>query len=282
MLKPLGEALAGWSVRDDGRADPLSAVAACWPDIVGREVARNSQPINLAGETLIVATRSSAWSEQLSFLAEGILASLHERFGLKQLQRLRFRAGRLVRSAPARVTRGITPAPRRAPRMRADAASLEEAVARFRSDVDRTRRAKTGAGWKECCGCATLVAPDSGALCTACAVAAAQEREQFVARLLFEVPWLGYAGVSALVGSLSPQEYEAIRARLLARWWETLVRARMSKRLSPDGRERLIASSFVIVKSGLEPERIAPATVRDLLGDELFELMYRKNMGNVE
>lgn len=282
MLKSLGEALAGWSPRDNGRADPLSSVAACWPEIVGREVARNSQPVKLAGDTLIVATRSSAWSEQLSFLAERILASLHERFGLKQLERLRFRTGRLTRNAVARVTRGTTAAPRRQPRTRAPASSLDDAVARFREDVDRTRRAKSGAGWKECSGCATLVAPDSGALCTACAAVAEQERERLVARLLFEVPWLGYAGVAALVGTLSRQEYEAIRARLLARWWEVLVRARRSKRLSSDRRERLIASSYVIVKSGLEPECIAPATVRDLLGDELCELIYETGIRNVE
>jgi hypothetical protein len=282
MLRPLSEALVGWSPREDGRVDPLTAVAAAWPEIVGREVARNSQPVKLAGDTLLVATRSSAWSEQLSFLAERILASLHERFGLKQTERLRFRSGRLPRAAAPRVTRGTIAAPRGAARVRAEATSLEDAVARFREDVARVRRAKSGAGWKECSGCATLVAPDSGALCTACAAAASQERERFVARLLFEVPWLGYAGVAALVGTLSPQEYETIRVRLLARWWETLLRARRSKRLSADRRERLIAGSYVIVKSGLEPERIAPATVRDLLGDELCELIYETRMRNVE
>jgi len=119
-----------------------------------------------------------------------------------------------------------------------------------------------------------MIAPAGDALCKACSIARTQERERLVARLLFEVPWLGYAGIAALVDELTPAEYTAIRTRLLARWWETLMRARASKRLSNSGRERLVASSYVIVKSGLEPELIAPATVRNVLGDELCELIY--------
>ena len=34
-------------------------------------------------------------------------------------------------------------------------------------------------------------------------------------------------------------------------------------------RERQIASSYVLLQSGLEPDRITPAVVRNLLGDEL-------------
>ena len=76
------------------------------------------------------------------------------------------------------------------------------------------------------------------------------------ARLLFEAPWLGYAGTAALVDGLTRARYESVRARLLTRWWETLARAGASKRLSRDGRERLIASSYVLLKSKSPPEAI--------------------------
>jgi hypothetical protein len=118
------------------------------------------------------------------------------------------------------------------------------------------------------------VPPGELATCIACTIATAQERERLVARLLFEVPWLGFSGIAALVDDLRRDEYEEIRLRLLARWWEMLVRAARSGRPSGTRHERLVASSYVIVKSGLEPECIAPATVRNVLGDEIFKLLY--------
>lgn len=275
MLKPLGEALASWSPQASSDSDPLAQAAAAWPEVVGAESARNSQPLRIEGETLIVATRSSAWSEQLSFLAERILESLQADFGLKELQRLRFRVGRLVARKRTRAIRGTITGAVRAPlvppRASADSGS---AFARFRTGVGRVRRAKQEAGWNQCTRCASLVPPGERAICAPCAIAISQERERVVARLLFEVPWLGRSGIAAIVEGLEAEEYEAIRSRVLARWWEMLARAARSKRLSPDRRERLVASSYVIVKSGLEPERIAPATMRNVLGDEIFELLF--------
>lgn len=122
--------------------------------------------------------------------------------------------------------------------------------------------------------CGASIAPRGATLCIACANARAQERDAAVARLLFEAPWLGYAATAAMVDGLSRAEYEALRGRLLARWWELLARARAGKRLSRDNRERLIASSYVVLKSKLPPEEIEPATVRSVLGDELHDLLY--------
>jgi len=92
--------------------------------------------------------------------------------------------------------------------------------------------------------------------------------------LLFDVPWLGFAGAAAVVEGLTQHEYESIRRKLLATWWESLQRIRREGRRRLSTRERLIASSYVLLKSGLDPERIAPAVVRDLLGDELHHLIY--------
>jgi hypothetical protein len=273
MLKPLGQALRSWKP-ERGRDDTLAAVEAAWTEIVGENVAKNSRPVQLAGDALVVATRSSAWSEQLSLLAERILAALRGRFGLRDLRRLRFRTGVVTAHRPARrVVRGVVSTPSGA-RGRERSHSVEESVARFRSDVARVRRANAARGSKECEACASLIAPDRS-LCVACENRVAQERERFVSRLLFDVPWLGYVGIAALLEGLQREEYEVIRARLLARWWAMLDRARKAKRLSRDGRERLVASSYVIVKSGLEPEQIAPETVRNVLGDELTELLKR-------
>lgn len=273
MLK-LSEALRGWQPSANAPRDPVALLAAGWKDIVGADVAKNSRPTKLAGDALFITVRSSAWNHQLSLLAETILAAVRARLPSAGIERLRFRVGRIAESPPtAAAPRRPAPQPRRAV-PRSASATPEEAVSRLREDVTAARRAKQAAGWKECVGCGALVAPKESALCVVCADARARERAGEAARLLFDAPWLGYTGTAALVSGLSVEEYETIRTRLLAAWWETLSRARAAKQLSRDGRERSIASSYVLLRSKLPPEEIVPATVRSVLGDELHDLIY--------
>jgi hypothetical protein len=276
MLKPLTQALGAWTPHDNAAwtKDPVMLLAAGWSEIVGDDVARNSHPTRIVDGSLVVTTRSSAWSQQLSFLAERIVTAVRARLPQTSVVRLRFRVGKLpTPSSPAAPMQvGSAAVPRPAPR--APTSSAQEALVRFRGDVDERQRANRAAGWKECGACGALIAPRAGVLCVTCANVQAEQRAATTARLIFEAPWLGYAGTAALVGGLTHREYESLRTRLLTRWWETLARARASKRLSRDGRERLIASSYVLLKSKLPPEAIEPATVRNVLGDELNELIY--------
>jgi len=53
-----------------------------------------------------------------------------------------------------------------------------------------------------------------------------------------------------------------------------LERARQAQRFSKDGIERTIASSYVVLKSELPPDEIRPATVRNVLGDELHDFLF--------
>jgi hypothetical protein len=272
VLKPLGAALEDWSPGAGRARDPLVLLAAGWSDIVGADVSKHSKPSRISGDTLLVTTQSSAWSHQLSMLAPQVLAAVRARLPDTPLRELRFRVGRLT--APGERPADARKAPRRNAQARPASASAGEALARFRSDVEAERRAKASAGWKDCQRCAALVAPDAGMLCVACEAVQRRERAEQVSRLMFEAPWLGYAGTAALVDGLSKEEYESVRSRVLTGWWEVLSRARASKRLSRDRRERSIASSYVVLRSKLAPEAIAPATVRSVLGDELHDVIY--------
>ncbi len=277
MLK-LRQALGSWAPGEGQQSsqatEPIVLIAAGWTDIVGPDVAKNSHPSQIQGDALVVTTRSSAWSQQLSFLTEPIVAGIRARLPACGIERLRFRIGKLPAQPSIRSGRGRVIPNSSAPSSRPPSEDLDSAVERFRADVTGAQRAKRAAGWNECAGCTALIAPSSGPFCVPCANARDEERLCLVSRLLFEAPWLGYAGIAGLVADLSPAEYEAIRRRVLARWWQTLSRARFSGKLSQDRRERLVASSFVILKSGLAPERIGPATVRNVLGDELHDLIY--------
>lgn len=271
-FRKLGKALGTWTPTGEA-VDPIVAIRAAWPEIVGEDVARNSRPFELSRNSLLVVTRSSAWSQQLSFLSERIVGMVRERCG-EAIERVRFRVGRVSETGAAPAVRRRTPGTVRAVDRRPPPQTLEEAFARFRADVTAVQRAKDAAGWKECRQCGARIAPSAGRFCTPCSVSTAQDRSEQVARLLFDVPWLGFAGTAALVEGLTQNEYESIRRRLLNSWWETLARIRREGRRRLSTRERSVASSYVLLKSGVDPERIAPAVVRNLLGDELHELLY--------
>jgi len=272
-LRRLGTTLGSWAPDRRGPGDPLLAIAANWPEIVGKDVAAHSHPSALENGALIVTTRSGAWSQQLSFLADRILGAVRVRVGAAAPDRVRFRVGKL----PARTGPRAQPVPGVAASgvsSRPKTGDAREAIARFRADVEAYQRAKRDAGWKECRRCGALIAPRTQTICVICANARGDDRAGAVARLLFEAPWLGYEGVKARVEGLEPGEYERIRKRLLSRWWETLARAGRNGRIARDGRERLIAGSYVLLKSGVPPDRIAAATVRNLLGDAVYDVIY--------
>lgn len=273
-LRPLRTAVGAWTPGAEIAGDPLTVLAATWPAIVGSDVAKNSRPLEISHGALLVLTRSSAWSQQLSFLSAHIVAAVAEKTGKTDVQRVRFRVGRLaaVGTSPRPVRQASDTA--HTSRSRETAATLDEAVQRFRTDVTDAQRAKAAAGWNQCEKCGIGVLPSAGSLCVTCVNARAEARAASVARLLFDVPWLGYDGIAELVSGLMLAEYETVRTRLLSRWWDALSRVRRSGRRTMTPRERLIASSYVLLKSGVDPERIAPAVVRDLLGDELHDIIY--------
>lgn len=273
MLK-LSEALGAWTPSDRGPADPIVLLGAAWGEVVGAENARNSHPAQLSGDTLIVTTASSVWSAQLSYLSEQMLDALRARLPRAAIAKVRFRVGKLpTRSSQMRRNR-VMEHVAVAPETREPAGDAREALGRFRASVDAAERAKRARGWKTCNGCNTLIAPETGPLCTSCGIAREAERERQISRLLFEAPWLGFAGTANLIEDLRQDEYESIRRRLLQRWWDRLRRVHLSGTLSRDGGERLIASSYVLLKSGFAPERLTPAIVRNVLGDDLHKLLY--------
>lgn len=269
-MKPLARALGAWTPQALHPDSPVSVLQAEWAHIVGEEVAANTRPAEIVRDALLVVTRSSAWSQQLAFLNERVLAAVQERTGTS-IRVLRFRVGR-IREAGAMPRKRRTNRSKREVRAGDPAPTLEAALERFRADVAASQRAKAAAGWKECLRCGAHTAP--GPFCVPCGNAHAQERDAQVARLLFEAPWLGYAGIAPLVQGLQPHEFEAVRLSLLRRWKDTLERIRRSVRPRVSMRDRSIASSYVLLKSQLEPDKIAPAVVRDLLGDELHDIFY--------
>jgi hypothetical protein len=271
----LSQAIVAWTPPEKvALRDPLTLLQAGWTDLVGGEVAANSAPVRLADGTLVIVTRSSAWSHQLSFLADRVLGAVAVRLPGAGIERLRFRVGVLPKRNAPRAGGGASASRVRLPGEPVPSASPQEALAQFARHVEAAARTRRSAGWKACDTCGALIDPSQRASCATCDAASSEARALATARLLFEAPWLGFSGTAHLVDGLSEKEYERIRSRLLRRWWGMLERARVAGRLSRGGRERLVASSYVLLHSKLPPEEIMPATVRNVLGDELYELLY--------
>jgi len=259
-LGRLGDALGEW--RPAGGAahgDPLAAIRAAWPGIVGADVARSAQPASLAGNALVIVTASSAWSHQLAFLEPQIVHALRELPEARALERLRFRVGavRAPRGAAAASAR------RRGLRIAGGAASpamppqtAEAALARFRAAVERARAAHLAAGGAFCPACGAFTETERA--CVPCADGARAARFGAAERLLYEAPWLSADAVLALVPELSASEYDRCRRRLLRGWWDEM---RLAQRRSavrgapaPDRRRlRRLASSYVLLETRIDP-----------------------------
>jgi hypothetical protein len=276
-LRPLRAAVETWAPGRGIAADPLHRIAAAWPDIVGRNVAAHSEPIELNGATLLVATRSSAWSQQLQLLSQTILAAVAALPQAAGVRRLAFRSGGLRQGGSRGGVPGTSPGPRSRPGARPalpaePAADAAEALARLRRRIAAARRGAVAAC--AVCGAAreALAAPEP--LCAPCAGAAERERHVAVSRALYMAPWLTHAELREQLPDLSGSEYERVRRQLLQRWWPILERARRAGKVSRHGLERQIASSYILLQSRLPPDRITPAVVANLLGDDLVRALW--------
>ncbi len=266
-LGRLGDALGDWrpqggSGAGSGDGDPLAAIRAAWPGIVGGDVARSAQPAAIAGTALVVMTASSAWSHQLAFLGPQIVQAVAQLPEGRTIDRLRFRVGTV---RPPR--RGPTGAGRRSaagvPGRPAQAAPATEtpaaALARFRSAVERARSAHAAAGGAFCPVCGAFTETERP--CVPCADGARTARLGAAERLLFEAPWLSSEGVLALVPGLDAGEYDAARRRLLRAWWDEMSlaarRAKVRGAPAPDrSRLRKLASSYVLLETRIDPNRL--------------------------
>jgi hypothetical protein len=282
-LRPLRAAVATWKPGRGIAGEPLHEIAAGWAGIVGADVAAHCWPLELAGTTLVVATKSSAWSQQLSFLSATILGGVHELPHGRAIERLAFRAGALRPGVPARARTPAAGRPRRrtAPASAPEppAADLQGAFERLR---DRMRAAHSVApAGSRCEGCGAAVEPvgEAGGArrCAPCVGRASVEAGLELERILYMAPWLTHAELREQLPALSGSEFEHARRRLLQRWWLVLERARRAGRVSSPGMEREVASSYVLLESRLPPDRISPAVVRNLLGDELDALLWPRD-----
>ena len=69
-----------------------SLALSYWPLVVGPNAAAATEPENVVDGILLVRTRSSAWSNELSLLSHHIIAELNRKIGKPVIRDIRYRA----------------------------------------------------------------------------------------------------------------------------------------------------------------------------------------------
>lgn len=260
----------------EGRPDEATAVDLAWPLAVGADVARRTRAGKLRDGVLTVHTAGSTWSHQLTFLAPSIIAELNARCPGAHVKRLRFvvAAGRMKAMLD-----GLVRAPQRRQEVVQhaeppvdDASDAVEDVVRSLRDRQRALdRRRQRDGWMRCPSCSNWTPPsrDDDRTCAVCAAAELRKADGKVERVLVNAPWLGAADVASHVDDTDPAAFERVRRRLLARWEEQILamRARL-RRGALLAADRVLAWSYLMLRSGTQQHVIGRAVVADALGDD--------------
>lgn len=280
-------------------------VLAEWDRVVGPEIAARARPVSLAGGELVVAVEHAGWAQQLAFLKAAIIRDLNRAVGSEQVRDIRFVHGlRQARGAaprPAGMRAGDaaaenpasagapSPAPQAPQQVVASLGKLRDAevrraAARWLVAAWRRRQRARLQGWPLCtrCGCPFPPAgKPSGEdpVCPACRAGEEERLRQRVRALLQREPWLSYPDVAAALREAAAAAriarlYREERAALLAEWRTQLracaLRLRRGEGPPPGTRQQLLA--YVMLRTGLSPDRLDPDTVRGALGPLLRSL----------
>lgn len=65
---------------------------ACWKEVVGRDISTKSEATKIIKGVLYVKTESPVWSQQLSFMAEELVAKINNHLGGDVVKKIRFRS----------------------------------------------------------------------------------------------------------------------------------------------------------------------------------------------
>ncbi len=272
----LGEALRGIDLGTP-IGDPLGILQTHWGEIVGIALAGHTYPRAFAGGELTIVASSNGWIANLAWLEEAILKQL----GVHgyEVERLIYRVGRIP-GRKGRLEPGASGAAgpanaRSAPREpRAPSKDAKEALARLRAEIEADRRAKAALGWKACSRCGALVAPHAGTTCVLCTLATSEQRTRTLARLLFDEPWMSFERAHVAVTGLTREDFSSVRRELLRRWGDIVNRLTRGRGTPIADRERAVALAFVALKTGRVPDELAPATLRNEFGDELYARLF--------
>ncbi len=198
-------------------------VRQAWEEAVGSLIARNSEPLKIKGDTLIVRVTDTAWAQELSLRQREILKRLG--LGDKTPTRLRCWVGQVedLSAAPEPRTPATDWSQLELSEERRDWAhklaaevedpELREAVERTLVQHEKSRQAKIERGMMPCPFCGHLrerTVPS----CGDCRRQQAEERQRRILQTLAREPWLDMKELRERFPDLARQEFIHFHRRL--------------------------------------------------------------------
>lgn len=160
-----------------------------WPQVVGPEVAKFTQARSLQEGVLLVEVADSETAMHLSFARQKFLDVYRAKFGIKEVQEIRFRVGR-IETAPAPTPRTEAGADPKALAALARQLNLPDTLAQPAIKAAKAmlayRSRRQAEGWRPCPVCEALN-PDGG-LCRTCLRYSATPLVREAAQLLAAQP----------------------------------------------------------------------------------------------
>jgi Dna[CI] antecedent DciA-like protein len=279
----LGTILDRWRPnRDMPIADPASSIAAAWAESVGPDVARRTRPGRLRDGVLTVYTAGSTWSHQLTFLAPTILAALIDCCPDSGVRHLRFvvASGRtkalldglaVARAGVARQAKAPLISDSDASLADADSAGVDAIIRHLQLRQQSLDRRREREGWTRCEVCSAWRRPVDApeAACAVCAHEARRAADNRIERVLANAPWLRSGDMRSYAPGVDDRAFSRVRRRLMARWEEHLFAARRRLRRGElQAGDRVIAWSYLMLRSNLHQHEIGRAVVTDVLGEQ--------------
>lgn len=214
---------------DDMGATPKVArfqIQAHWPEIVGPEMARHSQPQKLQNRCLFVTTSGPVWSQEIMMRQGNILQALSIRFSKLKIDNLRCRVGVLrsmpeaqAKEKPVDLSKIQLPASsEHKVRQLADEVQdpdLKKSLLRALRQQEKRNLWLIQQGAIACQNCGAL---QNLRFCLGCQQEARREKRQRLFQLLGREPWITAQEVVERLPGVTQSEFHTARKQLLSIW----------------------------------------------------------------
>ncbi|WP_110954555.1 DUF721 domain-containing protein [Anaerosinus massiliensis] len=195
-----------------------------WEEIVGKDIAAQSSPIQIEYDVLLLSVNNSVWCHHLSMMKADIIFKVNQFIGEPFVKDIRFRTqydknkktalneenediniGKEIRKIQLDRNE-IQCAKKIAQNVSED--KLQMRIQRIYQKHLAFNKFKKAKEWHKCEKCDTLC-PRENKYCNACKLAIKKKRHEDIRKILLEVPWVTYAEVNKYVPCTADEYIDA-------------------------------------------------------------------------
>ncbi len=259
-------------------------VFALWPRLVGK-LSKHAQPRRTDGDVLYVATSSSVWSQELSYMSQDILTRINRALGGEYFREIRF-SENLWRSAARKIRPGgievdafkksllISRGARNGRSRSLCQTDLDVVLQSFKRAMDMRKEALLAKGFVSCreCGC---LYPVSKKECPFCKTRKELSGYNRVIAILEERPEIPNDEVCRVCGVRDTWVAERAKHELESRW-VTIIGSRLARitRKEARGPETVeYLRKLASLRSGMRARDMSPKDLERVLGKRLAILI---------